>query len=218
MSTDCRHVRVAIGGDPHDLAPDVKAHLATCAGCTRFAQETLTLDLRVADALSLPLTRFRKPAVVSRRGLALAASVVLAVTFGAGLWLISAQSALAGEVVEHVKHESGSWSAHDVVPASEVADVLRQAGVKFDMSMPVVYAMACPFRGRLVPHFVVQTASGPMTVMLLAHEKVSKREEFSENGYRGVLLPAGAGSVAVLTQGANVPEAIADGMVNRVRW
>jgi hypothetical protein len=218
MSIECRHVRLAIGGDPHNLAPDVQAHLRTCAACTRFAQETLTLDRRVADALALPLARFRKPALAWRHGLALAASVVLAVVFGAGLWLVSAQSALAGEVIKHIEHESGSWGAHDVLPASEVADVLRQAGVNFDMSMPVVYAMACPFRGRLVPHFVVQTANGPMTVMLLAHEKVAEREKFSENGYQGVLLPAGEGSVAVLARGGEVPDAIADGVVNAVRW
>ena len=218
MSNECRHVRVAIGGDPHNLAPDIKAHLATCAGCTRYAEETLALDLRVADALSLPLSRFRKPALVQRRGLALAASVVLAVCFGAGLWLLPGQSVLAGEVIEHVEDEGDSWGAHDVLPAAEVADVLRQAGVKFDMSMPVVYAMACPFRGRRVPHFVVQTATGPMTVMLLAHEKVAKRQEFSESGYQGVLLPAGEGSVALLMRGGKVPDSVATAVVSGVRW
>ena len=39
-----------------------------------------------------------------------------------------------------------------------------------------------------------------MTVMLLAHEKVASAQEFSEGGFRGVLLPAGEGSVAVLTR------------------
>ena len=81
-----------------------------------------------------------------------------------------------------------------------LADVLQTAGVQFDTSMPVVYASACPFHGRRVPHLVVQTTNGPMTVMLLAHEKVASRQEFSEGGYHGVLLPAGEGSVAVLMQ------------------
>ncbi len=57
-----------------------------------------------------------------------------------------------------------------------------------------------------------------MTVMLLPHVKVARREKFSENGLSGVLLPAGAGSVAVLARGAAVDSADADAMVSAVRW
>ena len=84
-----------------------------------------------------------------------------------------------------------------------------QAGVQFDSPLPVVYAMACPFHGRRVAHLVVQTDHGPMTVMLLPHEKVRRRTEFSEDGLHGVLLPAGEGSVAVLSRDGAVPEAMA---------
>ena len=83
--------------------------------------------------------------------------------------------------------------------------------------MPVVYAMACPFRGRRVPHLVVQTSAGPLTVMLLAHEKVAERTEFSEHGYRGVLLPAGSGAVAVLSRAGTVPESVAVEIAGSVR-
>src|SRR5688500_13006843 len=193
MSVDCRHARVAIGGEPHELSPEVSAHLETCAACRQFRADTLTLDGRVRAALELPLTRFRRNAPPARR-FALAASVLLGLFLVGGFWLLSPRTALAGEVVEHVSHEGGSWAAHEVLSSAELVSVLRTAGVEFDTSLPVVYAMACQFRGHRVPHLVVQTASGPMTVMLLAHEKVAARQEFSEDGYRGVLLPAGAGS------------------------
>jgi hypothetical protein len=49
-----------------------------------------------------------------------------------------------------------------------------------------------------VPHLVVQTDRGPLTVMVLAHEHVEKRGEFTEGDYHGVLLPAGSGGIAVL--------------------
>ena len=65
---------------------------------------------------------------------------------------------------------------------------------------------------------VVQTEAGPVTVMLLAHEKVSRRQEFSEEGYSGVLLPAGEGSVAVLTRGGAVPQALESTLISAVRW
>ena len=215
---DCRRVRAAIGGDPHGLAPEITAHLATCAACRKFHEETLALDGRIRSALELPLAKFRKAPAPPRQRFALAASVVLALLIAGGFWILRPQPALADEIVQHIDHESASWGAHQVLPGSEIAKVLALAGVNFDSTMPVVYAMACPFHGRRVPHLVLQTANGPMTVMLLAHEKIPARQEFSENGYQGILLPAGEGSVAVLMRNGKVPDAVAADVVSGVRW
>ena len=215
----CVHVRLQIGGDPHNLPPDVVAHLATCAECTRFREETLMLDGRLRAALELPLPQFRKAAAAPPvRRFALAASVVLALLLAGGFWVLRPQTALAHEVVDHVLDEAGSWDKRQLLPASEVANTLRTAGITLDASLPVVYAYPCPFRGHRVAHLVVQTENGPMTVMLLVHETVSKRTEFSENGLHGVLLPARTGSVAVLArQGEEVPEALVGKIVSAVR-
>ncbi|HEU5135516.1 MAG TPA: DUF3379 family protein [Steroidobacteraceae bacterium] len=206
----CSHARLAIGGDPHEQSAELLAHLATCADCTRFRTETLALDARLRAAFELSLTEFRKPArpAPQTRRFALAASVILAMLAGAGFWLLKPQSALAGDVLEHVKHEAASWDAHDVLTPSQLAEVMRQAGVQFDDTLPVVYAMACPFRGRRVPHLVVQTARGPFTVMVLAHEKVASRVDFAEDGYHGTLFPVGEGSVAVLGRGGRIPDGV----------
>jgi hypothetical protein len=218
-SPECAHARLQIGGDPHELPPAVAAHLATCAACTRFREETLTLDGRLRAALELPLAEFRqqRPAPPVRR-FALAASVVLAVLLAGGFWVLKPQSALAHEVVAHVLGEGSSWDQQQLLPAAAVADILHTAGVEFDAALPVVYGYACPFRGHRVPHFVVQTANGPMTVMLLAHEKVSKRTKFSEHGLHGELLPAGSGSVAVLMRSGAVPDDLAGKIVSAARW
>jgi len=217
-SPECAHARLQIGGDPHNLPPEVVAHLPTCAACARFLQETLALDGRLRTALELPLSEFRQKRQAPVRRFALAASVALALLLAGGFWVLKPQSALAHEVVAHVLEESSSWDQQQLLPAAEVADILRTAGVEFDASLPVVYGYACPFRGHRVPHFVVQTANGPMTVMLLAHEKVSKRTEFSEAGLHGELLPAGRGSVAVLMRSGAVPEDLAGKIVSAARW
>lgn len=207
-TTDCRHARLHIGAAPHELPAEVETHLAGCADCRRFRDETVSLDARVRSALEVPLTHFRaRPQVRSRR-FALAASMVLALLLAGGAWWLGPRPALAGEVTSHVMHEAGSWDRQQVLSEADIDSVLQQAGVKFDSKLPVVYAMACPFHGRQVPHFVVQTAEGPMTVMLLAHEKVAFRREFSEHGFRGVLLPAGNGAVAVLSRGAAPTETL----------
>ena len=57
-----------------------------------------------------------------------------------------------------------------------------------------------------------------MTVMLLSHEKLARRQSFAEEGYEGVLLPAGAGSVALLTRGGAVHETTEAAVLSAVRW
>lgn len=216
-SPGCRHARLHIGGAPGELPPEVQAHLETCAECRRFRDETGALDTRLQAALQLPLSGFRA-AAPRRSRFALAASVLLGLFLAGGVWMFKTPPALAGELVEHVTHEAASWDMHTQVPAAAVADVLHAAGVEFDTSLPVVYASACPFHGERIPHLVVQTADGPLTVMLLPHEKVSRRTEFAEHGIRGVLLPAGAGSVAVLARHGAVSEPVAREIVSAARW
>jgi Protein of unknown function (DUF3379) len=214
---DCRHARLHIGADPQGMSAEVAAHVATCAGCQRFREEMLMLDGKVHAALELPLRNFRRPAQPARR-FALAASVVLALILGGGFWLFRPATALAGAVVEHVADEAGSWDMHEPLPPAEIAGVLRTAGVQFDSPLPIVYAYPCPFQGSRIAHLVVQTGNGTMTIMLIPHEQVRRRTEFSQNGMRGVLLPAGRGSVALLTRDGAVPEALAEEIVSRVRW
>jgi hypothetical protein len=208
-----------IGGDPHNLSSEVTAHLATCAACRQFRDETLMLDGRLQAALELPLANFRtRPAVAPVRRYALAASVALAVLLAGGFWVFKPQSALAGEVVAHVLDEGSSWNGQQLLPAAEVDGVLRTAGVQLDASLPVIYAYPCPFRAHRVAHRVVRTEAGPMTVMLLVHEKVSKRTEFAEGGLHGVLLPARTGSVAVLSRdGAQISEEFVARIVAAIR-
>jgi len=200
---ECKHARLAIGGAPQELSAEVAQHVATCPQCARFREETLAMEGRLKAALELPLHRFRNPAQISKaapRRFALAASVVIALLVGAGAWLFRPQPTLAGEVVEHVKHEPGSWQVHEPVPPEALSAVLAKAGVRYDMRFPVTYASPCPFRGHIVPHLVVQTDRGPLTVMVLAHIKTdaTKQVTFSEGEYHGVVLPAGPGSIAVL--------------------
>jgi hypothetical protein len=64
----------------------------------------------------------------------------------------------------------------------------------------IVYASSCFFRGHFVPHLVVRTQDGPVTVMILVNEKVSTSQQFDEDGFSGLLVPASPGGVAVLSR------------------
>jgi hypothetical protein len=45
---------------------------------------------------------------------------------------------------------------------------------------------------------VVQTDRGPVTVMVLRHERPAASVSFDEQGYSGRIVPAGPGSIAVI--------------------
>jgi hypothetical protein len=130
-------------------------------------------------------------------GVSVAAALVVAFT----LWLSRPPESLAAEIVTHVKGEPNSWQKTQPVGAEKVDAVLHKSGVKLGQGMqPVVYANSCWFRGHFVPHFVVMTKDGPVTVMILLNEKVHAAQQFNEEGYTGLLVPVRTGSVAVLSR------------------
>jgi hypothetical protein len=100
-----------------------------------------------------------------------------------------------------VEGEPNSWSETQPVTAEHLETVLRKSGVKLGTGMqPVVYASSCWFRGHFVPHFVVMTKDGPVTVMILSNEQVRTAEQFKEDGFTGLVVPARTGSVAVISR------------------
>ena len=139
----------------------------------------------------------------------MAASLTLAIGVAGSLWLAVPRPSLAGEVVAHMAGEPQAWRVTDVaVPAGALQPVLRDARLHLTGAAGVVtYANSCLFRGHVVPHLVVQTDQGPVTVMVLVHESSGQRVTFDESGYRGVIVPVpGHGSIAVLAkEGAGEP-------------
>jgi hypothetical protein len=163
-----------------------------------------------------------RPAVARHarpRIFAFAASIAAALVIGSVLWLSRPPESLAAEIVTHVEGEPNSWQKTEPLAADKLDAVLRKSGVNLGPGMaPVVYASSCWFRGHFVPHVVVTTKDGPVTVMILQHEKVNAAQQFNEDGFSGLLVPARTGSVAVLSRtpmnlekpAADVVRALAD--------
>lgn len=165
-----------------------------------------------------PISAARKPQRKSAwSGWALAASVAVASMLI--VWLLRPTDSLAHDVVAHVEYESASWSSHEQISPAEVKEGLAEAGAVLDMSSDkIMYAHSCPFHGHIVPHLVVTTPSGPVTVMVLAHEQVKHRMSFHEDGMSGVITPGPHGSLAVIMQGNANIDAVADQVSKSVRW
>jgi hypothetical protein len=229
--------RLLIGADPHSVPPELAEHLASCPECSQFLREMIALDTNIRRALeraplsvaapsetsatvvpitSAPTARRRKPATVWSRW-ALAASV--AVISMLAVWALRPTDTLAHDVVAHVEFESKSWSSKEDPSPAEINETLAKAGVALDMSSDkVMYAHSCPFRGHTVPHLVVSTPQGPVTVLVLRYESVKHPMSFHEDGMTGVITPAPHGSIAVLVKGNENIDAVAQQMQQSVRW
>jgi hypothetical protein len=69
-----------------------------------------------------------------------------------------------------------------------------------------------------VPHLVVQTDGGPVTVMVLRNETLDAPVSFNEDGYSGRIVPAGPGSIAVIGSGETDLEQVAERVTAAVKW
>jgi Protein of unknown function (DUF3379) len=161
----------------------------------------------------------RQPGRPRWSGWAIAATVLLGLFATVAVWVLRPSESLAHDVVMHVQSESDSWAQTAPVQPGRVEKVLRRAGVELDSrSGDVVYAQSCPFRGHRVPHLVVMTPHGPVTVLILRHENVKHPEHFHESGMSGVITPAPSGSIAVLVQGDAPVDDVAQQLERSVRW
>jgi hypothetical protein len=192
---------------PPSAPPTASVTPTAASGGSPAATPTTDAGRRTATDRSNVTVLGRRPAAPSAskgsrpRLFAVAASLAAALITALTLWLSRPADTLAAEVVKHVEGEPGSWHKTQPVAAYELDAVLRKSGVKLGPEMPsVVYASSCFFRGRYVPHLVVMTQEGPVTVMILENEKVPKAQQFNEDGYSGLLVPAPTGSVAVLSR------------------
>jgi hypothetical protein len=231
--TDHAHYRSAIMADPHDADPDLLAHRESCAECRAFTEQLLRFEARLERALLvdiptravvLPFARSGKTGQ-GRRWMAMAASLLLALVIAAGVWLTLPQRGLAADVVAHMAGEPDAWQRTDVpVPDADLKAVLKDSKLRLKPDAGMVsYASSCEFRGHKVPHLVVQTPSGPVTVMVLVHEAVRNPKQFDEQGYRGTIVPVpGHGSIAVLMRdhesGSGDVERIAARVDDSIVW
>lgn len=233
---DCTAYRRSMMADPSDPNVELREHRDGCHECTEFTGKLLSFEARLHRALrvtlpaeqpAVPLRAKTAPRAMGyRKGmLAMAASVLLAVVVAGVLWVAAPGSSLAADVVTHMGGEPGSWLQTDVpVDDSELQSVLRNSHVRLAAGAGLVsYASSCAFRGHHVPHLVIQTESGPITVMVLVHESMQKPVRFDEQGYRGVIVPvAGHGSLAVLTHGPatdlRTVELIAAQVLDSITW
>jgi Protein of unknown function (DUF3379) len=233
---NCLEVRRTLGAEPQRRDPALLEHCKRCTACSAYMKEMLGLDTRLSRALAVEVpeglearivfrTAFKPKRLSAYPWLAAAATVVLAIGIGFGVWQYQRNSmtALSAALVAHVTNPAEAEALDPDRPvlqnASLVHGVLKHVGVRMQGSMDdITYARACPFRGELVAHLVIRGKDGPVTVLLLPHIHVNKPTHFDEQGYRGEIVPAGAGSIAILANNSTPMQPIEEQFVSMVQW
>ncbi|MEE8108769.1 MAG: DUF3379 family protein [Gammaproteobacteria bacterium] len=226
---NCLEFRKQFGADPACQDQPLLAHRQACAACARFADRVQEFDRKLVLALRVPLLAdhggsYQVPADTGlgqgRAWIGLAASLVLGLGVGLLTWWSAPHGDIAQDLLAHVQHEQMFLvSTDERVPYQRLETVLR----KSRMAMPdgvaeVSYARSCMFRGRLVPHLVVQGEKGPVTVMILPDLEIAGPTSFSEQGFFGTILPAAVGSIAIIAGEESDLEEVSEPIGQSLRW
>ncbi|HEY3645155.1 MAG TPA: DUF3379 family protein [Gammaproteobacteria bacterium] len=235
-SVTCLDVRRILGAEPQRRDAGIAEHLNDCPGCANFARDMLALDTRLEAAFKVPVPEGLEARIVldgslknNRRAwrpwLAAAASIAMVALLTSFAWHHShpSDATIAAAVVKHIENpEEIEAIAPDralIHDAAYVQGVMQTAGAAMQGGLDdVTYAQVCLFRGERVAHLVVHGANGPVTILLLRHTHVDKTVPVDEHGFHGVIIPAGEGSIAIVTNTTTPVQPMEQELSSKVEW
>ena len=196
------------------------------------------LDLKIAKALQIDVPELRVPELpeietdkvtalpARKRSLkplwfAVAATVVLATSISVRMsGVFDGYTSLGDEVLAHLDHEPWALRVTDVPVTDErLARVVPASLAVFSRDDALItYAAPCIINGKKAPHLVIQGQYGPVTIILLPDEKVAEATPLDGENVRGVILPVGEGSIAIIGNREEELEPIQQNVVNSVTW
>jgi len=221
---DCLEFRRRAGAEPFTADTVVAAHRQGCPACARHQDELRAMDGVIRQALAVDPARPATPTEVTagatrRRFFAIAASLVAGAAVGVVLLVGAPRASIAREVIGHVEHEPGAMDATAPLAPAALAEALQPDGARLHPGAgDVTFAARCIFDGHVVPHLVVQTPQGPVTVLMLRHRTLDEPLHLSESGYEGVVLPAPRGSIAIVGEGIADIDGVARTVFESVDW
>jgi len=152
---------------------------------------------------------------------AMAATIVLAASISLRMsGVFQNYDSLAEEVLAHMDHEPAALRVTDEPVADDrlVRAVPAKLAV-FDRDASLItYAQPCKINGKNVPHLVIQGEHGPITILLMPDEKVAEAMPIDGTNVKGIILPVGDGSIAIVGDREEQLEPILKNVVNSVTW
>ncbi len=200
--------------------------------------DTRQLDLKIAKALQIDVPELVMPELPeietdnvaalparkrSRKALwfALAASVVLATSISLRMSdMFETYDSLAEEILAHMDHEPYALRVTDIaVPDDRLERVVPASIARFDRDKSLItYAQPCVIKGKTSPHLVIQGEHGPVTIILMPEVGVAETTPIEGENVKGVILPVGDGSIAIIGDREEQLAPIQKNVVDSVMW
>ena len=152
---------------------------------------------------------------------AVAATLVLASSIALRMsGMFQTYESLAEEVLAHVDHDPAALRVTDVAVSDERLGraVPAKLAVFTRGDALVTYASPCVINGNTVPHLVIQGEYGPVTVLLMPEESVDEATSLDGDNVHGVIIPVGAGSIAIVGAREEPLEPIRENILESVTW
>ena len=201
-------------------------------------QQYQALDLKIAKALQIDVPELTMPELpdVDTSGVAalparkrsmkpiwfaIAATVVLATSISVRMsGYFQDYDTLAEEVLAHIDHEPGALRVTDVAIGDDrLVRAVPASIATYDRGDALItYAQPCIINGNIVPHLVIQGQYGPITILLMPDERVSESTPIDGGNIKGVILPVGRGSIAIVGSRDEPLELIKKNVVDSVTW
>jgi hypothetical protein len=233
---NCEEYREAIAADP--AFDGGVSHVAGCSDCQAYQREMQSLNLRIAKAMLVDVPELKMPELpdidtsgvtslpTPKRSMkpvwfAIAATVVLATSISVRMsGVFESDYSLAADVLAHIDHEPGSLRATNAVVSDDgLARAVPVSLATYERGESLItYARPCVINGNSVPHLVIQGQYGPVTILLMPDEKVAEATPIEGANVKGVILPVGDGSIAIVGGRDEPLEVIKKNVLNSVTW
>lgn len=222
--------------NPDDTQSDFLAALTGRPDRQQILSEIKLLDeqLKALNAsVEVPLAlrnRLRRPVQTSwvrRSAYAVAATLVLAVGFVVSSlpYRPSAEElAIHDSMIAHLLHEEPRYINAQPIQWSEVEAVLASANISMQAPNPdnpliITFANLCGLAGdRRAVHLVAIGEHGPVSVLLIHSPPVGGDMDVRDNRFKGRIMPASAGNVAVVGEKDEDLRRVESIIANSVHW
>lgn len=234
---NCLEFRHHLLTSPQTVNPAFTQHCATsCPACAREAQQARRFEQQLRAAVTVEIPEGLQARILlaqvldkpqrswRRHGLAMAASLLLAVVIAGGLGYRSIgfiqPNDLQTAVFKHVNDELDHLHEDRNLHLGQLTGLFSQFGARVDEGIGKVnYAGRCNIRNHTGLHLVVPGRLGPVTVLFMPDEPVSMRQSRRTERFWAVIVPTDYGSLAVIgEQGETALDEVLAKVSRSVTW
>jgi hypothetical protein len=225
---NCEDFRRQLMIDPFCADEVFREHAANCCACARAREEAHRFERALRTALEAEFaSQDGAGRVTGARGSVwrLYPLLILPVLLAA-LWVgmrSGAGSRAGGDLgdlaIGHVRAEEAYLHAQGLVAPTVLASLFASFGASLVQTIGTVrFADRCVIGDGEGIHLVLPGDRGAVTVLVMPGKPRLRRESFRGRGLRGLLLPAGSGSLAVVGQPGEPLDPVARRLLGAVYW